>query len=56
MLTANKLLPQGQGLSTVLLKRAATIELDWDVRQKSRFAATDNQGRVVMYWWRRTEA
>jgi urease accessory protein len=45
MLTVNKLLPQGQGLANVLLKRAATVELDWDVRQKSRFDATDSQGR-----------
>lgn len=45
MLTVNKLLPQGQGLASVLLKRAATVELDWDVRQKSRFDATDSQGR-----------
>ena len=47
MLTANKLLAQGQGLSPVLLKRAATVELDWDVRQKSRFSATDSQGRAI---------
>lgn len=47
MLTVNKLLPQGQGLASVLLKRAATVELDWDVRQKSRFDATDNQGRTL---------
>ncbi len=47
MLTVNKLLPQGQGLAAVLLKRAATVELDWDVRQKSRFDATDNQGRQL---------
>ena len=45
MLTASKLMPQGQGLAPVLLKRAATIELDWDVRRKSRFEATDSQGR-----------
>jgi urease accessory protein len=45
MLTINKLLPQGQGLASVLLKRAAHVELDWDVRQKSRFDATDSQGR-----------
>ncbi len=45
MLTINKLLPQGQGLASVLLKRAASVELDWDVRQKSRFDATDSQGR-----------
>ncbi|MDH6591186.1 urease accessory protein [Variovorax sp. TBS-050B] len=47
MLTANKLMPQGRGLAPVLLKRAATIELDWDVRQKSRFDATDSQGRRI---------
>ena len=47
MLTVSKLLPQGQGLASVLLKRAATVELDWDVRQKSRFAATDSQGREL---------
>jgi len=45
MLTVNKILPQGLGLAPVLLKRAATVELDWDVRQKSRFDATDSQGR-----------
>lgn len=45
MLTVNKLILRGQGLAPVLLKRAASIELDWDVRQKSRFDATDSQGR-----------
>ena len=45
MLTAGKLLIQGHGLAPVLLKRAATVELDWDVRQKSRFDCTDSQGR-----------
>ena len=47
MLTINKLLPQGRGLAAVLLKRAPTLELDWDVRQKSRFDATDSQGRAL---------
>lgn len=47
MLTANKLMPQGGGLAAVLLKRAATVELDWDVRQKSRFDTTDSQGRQI---------
>ena len=47
MIQVSKLLPQGQGLAPVLLKRATTIELDWDVRQKSRFAATDSQGREL---------
>ena len=47
MLTLNKLLPQGHGLAAVLLKRAPTLELDWDVRQKSRFDATDSDGRAL---------
>ncbi|MFY9810125.1 urease accessory protein UreE [Aquabacterium sp.] len=47
MLTVNKLLPQGQGLAPVLLKRAAAVQLDWDVRQKSRFDAVDSQGRTL---------
>ena len=47
MLTVNKLIPQGRGLAPVLLKRAATVELDADVRQKSRFEATDSQGRPL---------
>jgi urease accessory protein len=47
MLTINKLIEQGQGLAVALLKRAATVELDWDVRQKSRFEATDSHRRQV---------
>jgi urease accessory protein len=47
MLAVNKLLAQGRGLAPALLKRAATIELDWDVRQKSRFEATDSQQRQL---------
>jgi urease accessory protein len=47
MLTINKVLPQGQGLANALLKRAHTVELDWDVRQKSRFDATDSAGRQL---------
>src|SRR5690606_21205591 len=45
MLEIDKLIPQGRGLAAALTRRCATIELDWDVRQKSRFAATDSQGR-----------
>jgi urease accessory protein len=45
MLQVSKIIPQGQGLAPVLLKRAATVELDWDVRQKSRFDTTDSLGR-----------
>ena len=47
MITVNKLLPRGQGLSAVLLKRAASVVLDWDTRQKSRFDTDDSQGRVL---------
>jgi urease accessory protein len=47
MLTVNKLLPQGHGLAKVLRQRAATVSLDWDVRQKSRFDAVDSQGRTL---------
>ena len=47
MLTVNKLLPQARGLAGVLLKRAASVQLDWDVRQKSRFDATDSSGRPL---------
>lgn len=37
----------GQGLSQVLLRRASEVELDWDVRQKSRIEATDSLGRAL---------
>ena len=47
MLQVSKIMPQGAGLAPVLLKRAATVELDWDVRQKSRFEATDSLGRQL---------
>jgi urease accessory protein len=47
MLQVSKLLPHGQGLAPVLLKRAATVQLDWDVRQKSRFDCTDSLGRQL---------
>ena len=47
MLTINKLIPGGRGLAAVLIKRAAQVQLDWDVRQKSRFDATDSLGRLL---------
>jgi urease accessory protein len=47
MLTINKLIAQGRGLAPVLLKRAATVVLDWDTRQKSRFDTEDTQGRTL---------
>lgn len=45
MLIVNKLIAQGRGLAPVLVKRATSVELDWDVRCKSRFDATDSAGR-----------
>lgn len=47
MLTVNKLIPQARGLAPVLRKRATTVELGWDTRQKSRFDATDSAGRAL---------
>jgi urease accessory protein len=47
MITVNKLIPQARGLAAVLLKRAATVELGWETRQKSRFDATDSLGRSL---------
>ena len=47
MLQVSKIIPGGEGFAPVLIKRAATVELDWDVRQKSRFDATDSQGRQL---------
>ena len=45
MLTLQKIIPRGAGLAGALLRRAPSVELDWDVRQKSRFEATDSTGR-----------
>ena len=45
MIQVSKLIAHGQGLAPVLLKRASHVELDWDVRQKSRFDAADSAGR-----------
>ena len=42
-----KRIPGGQGLSQVLLRRGSEVELDWDVRQKSRIEATDSLGRAL---------
>ena len=47
MIQASKLISHGAGLAPALVKRASTIELDWDVRQKSRFDATDSTGRSL---------
>ena len=47
MLTVNKLIPQARGLAAPLLKRATTVQLGWDTRQKSRFDTTDSAGRAL---------
>jgi urease accessory protein len=47
MIQISKLIPLGSGLASVLVKRASTIELDWDTRQKSRFEGTDSLGRQL---------
>jgi urease accessory protein len=53
MLTVNKLVTQGRGLAPALLKRAASVELDWDVRSRSRFDAVDSAGRRLGVFLRR---
>ncbi len=47
MLQVSKLIPQARGLAPVLVRRAASLTLDWDVRQKSRFDAETSDGRRV---------
>lgn len=47
MLQVSKLVPRGNGLAPVLVRRATTLTLDWDVRQKSRFEAGTADGRRV---------
>jgi len=47
MLICSKRMPQAKGLAKVLVQRAATVTLDWDTRQKSRFDATDSSGRQL---------
>ncbi len=47
MLQVSKRVPQGKGLAPVLVRRAATLTLNWDVRQKSRFDAESSDGRRV---------
>jgi urease accessory protein len=47
MIHASKRIAGGAGLAAVLLKRAPTLELDWDTRSKSRFSAADSTGREI---------
>ena len=53
MLTCSKLILGGQGLAQALIKRAPTVSLDWDVRQKSRFQTEDSNGRVLSVFLQR---
>jgi urease accessory protein len=46
-LQVGKRIVGGQGLSPVLLRRGSEVELDWDVRQKSRIETTDSLGRAL---------
>lgn len=47
MTSVSKIIPRGAGLAPVLVKRASTIELDWDTRQKSRFDGVDSLGHQL---------
>lgn len=47
MLQASKLIPQGQGLARSMVQRSAHLELDWDIRQKSRFDTVASDERHV---------
>lgn len=47
MLQVSKIISQGTGLAPVLINRAATLELSWDTRQKSRFEGTDSLNRQL---------
>jgi len=47
MLIAGKLIPAAAGLAPALRRRAATVALDWDTRQKSRFDIVDSAGRRI---------
>jgi urease accessory protein len=45
VLGVTKLIARGRGLAPGLVNRAPSVELDWDLRQKSRFEARDSTGR-----------
>lgn len=53
MLICSKLISGGQGLAKALIKRAPSVSLDWDVRQKSRFQVEDSSGRVLSVFLQR---
>jgi len=47
MIRIGKRIPGGAGLAAALVLRASAVELDWDVRSRSRFDATDSTGREL---------
>ena len=47
MLIVDKIIPHAHGLAASLLRRAAAVELPWDLRQKSRFDVVDSFGRAI---------
>jgi urease accessory protein len=47
MIKISKRVPAGRGLAAPLVRRGTTVELDWDVRSRSRFEATDSAGRAL---------
>jgi urease accessory protein len=46
-LQVGKRIAGGQGLSRALLARGSEVELDWDIRQKSRIETADSLGRAL---------
>ncbi len=47
MLLVHRLIAQPHGLAPALVRRAASVELDWDTRSRSRFDARDSNGREL---------
>lgn len=47
MLQASRCIARGKGLASALINRAPLVELDWDIRQKSRFDARLSDGRTL---------
>lgn len=47
MLSVSRCIPGGKGLAYALIHRSPGVTLDWDMRQKSRFAVQDDAGRQL---------
>ena len=47
MLIIERSIARGEGLAQTQLAASAFVELDWQVRQKSRFDAIDSAGRAL---------